>query len=188
MDVSDLVKELQIMLRLTGFLGPNIEIDGIYSDFVLRAAQKFQKQFNRDESSSLGSVSENSDLTKLLEPSESSSESLSLWPTLAEDGRVSKDILDKLRNHLKELLGMFRKVGYEVPTDYFNGHIVISTLILKFQVIPSFSLSFVLGHLTTFFLFQQNSKKLVPTASFSDKTIELIKSINMQLLASKRKQ
>lgn len=167
-EVEFLVKEIQIMLRLTGYLGANIEIDGVYTDVVLRAAQKFQRQFNREESSSLGSLNEHSDLMKLLVGGggESSSDSLTLWPALSEDGLMSPDIVGRLRDSLSETVLLFSKIGYKPPKDPVQKHVELAEMIVEFQ----------------------NAKRLTPTGSFSDKTIEAMKEANLQQQAAKRKQ
>jgi hypothetical protein len=151
LEVTDLVKEIQIMLRLTGFLGPNIEIDGVYSDFILRAAQKFQKQFNREESSSLTSLNENSDLMKLLDSGNSSSELLSLWPVLFDDGRMNPESMKKLRSHFQEVITLFSKNGHKLPKDPIRQHTELSEMITEFQVTLLFCFSFLFFFSSFFF-------------------------------------
>ena len=135
-EVTDTVKHIQIMLRLSGYLGANIEIDGVYSDFVMRAVQKFQKQFNREESSSLGSLGENSDLGALLD---SSSEMLSLWPVLVEDGRMTPEIFKKMKAHLQEQATLFSKIWEKSPKDPLQHYNELAEMVTEFQVCSLFS-------------------------------------------------
>ena len=40
--ITDIIKEAQVYLHRLGYLSHAIQVDGIYSDFVLEAIKKFQ--------------------------------------------------------------------------------------------------------------------------------------------------
>jgi len=167
--LKNLIILLQILLRTTGYLPPTNPIDGCYNDSVFKAVQKFQKHFNREESSSLSSISENSSLSQLLSTNFDKNDkkmksdnilldlleedNSSLWPSLADNGLMSYDCLTKLQEYFDELERIFACVGYKIEGTVFERYKEFSDLISTFQ----------------------RSVKLIPTGQFTEKTIEFLK-------------
>jgi len=175
--VHNLVLDLQIALKLTGFLAANAELDGIYSDVLARAAQKFQKHFNREESSSLNSVNENSALSQFL----SSSGDSFLWPVLQEDGRMNPESFEKLRTYLHDLVSLCLKVEPKIFGKIDPNSSSSSAQKSAFNVLP------VWKDFADMLLTFQKQNKLPTSGSFNEKTINFLKEKQLQIQNSKVK-